>query len=132
MYRIKYGELGPLITQHIDRRNLKLYEPLAYKHPNTIDMIVVPTGFISDGASVHFLRNIGFFFLHSLLVSYGLRAAIIHDYLYRTPHLKYTKREADDIFKLALRADGVSRWRTWVIYQGVNLGGGYAWKKYRS
>lgn len=129
---IRHGILGPLVVKYIDRHNVQLVVPLTYNHPNMIDRIEVPVGFVSDGVSIKFLRNIGLFFLYAMLAGYGLRAAIIHDYMYRTPQLKYTKLQADDMFKLALRADGVSRWRTWVIYQGVNLGGGYAWKKYRS
>ena len=86
--------------------------------------ITVPCGFQSDGASVPraFWR---------LIFPKGdekaLRAAIIHDWIYRTHPAGWTKAEADKLFYELLKADGVPTWRAWLAYQGVKWFGHIAW-----
>lgn len=125
-----HGVYSPLHMEYIDRKNVKLLMPFVYECTVHQKRIVVPAGFISDGASVHILRTIGMFGLHSLLVTYGKRAAIVHDYLYRTPGLGYSKSDTDEIYYSALRADGVSKWRAWLLYSGVRWFGQAAWLRY--
>lgn len=125
-----HGVYSPLHMEYIDRKNVKLLMPFMYECKIHNKNITVPAGFISDGASIHILRAMGMFGLHSLLIEYGKRAAIIHDYLYRTPGLGYSKADSDEIYYAALRADGVSRWRSWLLYSGVKYFGYAAWTRY--
>ncbi|MBU0809603.1 MAG: DUF1353 domain-containing protein [Gammaproteobacteria bacterium] len=110
--------------------------------------VLVPAGFETDFASVRPLRNIavgllvlslvlGWFLpvlgalvgtagygalaLYSSVVGYGHSAATIHDYLYATGEL--SRKLSDQVFYNALRTCGVARWRAWLMYAGVRLGG---------
>lgn len=83
-------------------------------------VIEIPTGFICDLASIpRFLwsmlspRYAGFVY-----------PAILHDYIYRTPEVKYSRKEADNLFYEALREEGVS-WYTankmWVAVRNFGI-----------
>ena len=114
--------------------------------------VTVPKGFITDGASVpqilwSLLPPEGEYF----------RAAIIHDRLYRPvcvdghvpltiaeserlvaegvpmghlarPGSPVTRKQADDIFMLAMVDSGVGWWRRWAVYLGVRVGGWACWR----
>ena len=104
-------------------RVFRLMEPLQISWGGK-PTITVPWGFQSDGASVPraFWR---------LIFPKGdekaLRAAIIHDWIYRTHPAGWTKAEADKLFYELLKADGVPTWRAWLAYQGVKWFGHIAW-----
>lgn len=104
-------------------RVFRLMEPLRISWGGK-PTITVPCGFQSDGASVPraFWR---------LIFPKGdekaLRAAIIHDWIYRTHPAGWTKAEADKLFYELLKADGVPTWRAWLAYQGVKWFGHIAW-----
>ncbi|MCQ4242012.1 DUF1353 domain-containing protein [Stutzerimonas stutzeri] len=116
--------------------------------------VVVPVGFETDFASVRPLRNIavgllvlglvigwfmaplgalvgmasyGVLALYAGVVGYGHAAATIHDRLYATGEL--SRKASDRVFYNALRSSGVARWRAWLMYAGVRLGGHW---RYRS
>lgn len=85
--------------------------------------IVVPRGFMVDGASVpQFLWNI--------LPAWGQysRAAVIHDYLcYRLndgrPHPEgMTRKITDDVFNEAMEVCNTNRVVRWFMYAGVRIG----------
>lgn len=61
------------------------------------------------------------------------RAAVIHDYIYRNPGLfpRISRKQADQIMDDLMAEDGVGRFKRWIIYRAVRLGGGRAWRKYR-
>lgn len=63
--------------------------------------------------------------LYAAVAGYGHEAAAVHDWLYRTGLI--TRRQADAVFYRALRASGVARWRAWLMWAGVRLGG---WRRY--
>lgn len=81
-------------------------------------LITVPTGFISDYASVPrvpvafevFGGDIG-----------DDAAAVVHDYLYSTGLVP--RETADAVFREALKACGLSAWRAWAMWIGVRFGG---------
>ena len=102
-----------------DGRNYRLLKNLMYFSGPL--RIVVPKGFETDYASVpRFLWNI--------IPPTGKysRAAVVHDYLYRS---QITSRVvADAIFYEAMRALGVT-WRCWIMYMAVRL---FGWKPYNS
>lgn len=114
----------------------------------------VPAGFETDFASVRPLRNIavgllalslviGWFLpmlgaavgtsgygalaLYASVVGYGHAAATIHDRLYATGEL--SRYWSDRVFYHALRTSGVARWRAWLMYAGVRLGGHWRYNK---
>lgn len=78
--------------------------------------IKVPPGFITDLASIpRALRGV-------LNVNGRSRkAAVVHDWLYCSR--KLTRKQADDLFYRALRAEGVSTVLARVYWSGVRAGG---------
>lgn len=87
--------------------------------------ITVPVGFSYDGASVpRFFWRVIFPPVHPK----SRRAALFHDYIYRTHPEGWTKAEADLLFYELLLEDGVPAWRAWLAYQGVKWFGYLAWK----
>ena len=77
----------------------------------------VKKGFVSDGASVPFILT-GFISRSGK----NLRAAVVHDWIYRKPHVKITRRTADIIFKSLLKEDGVGFKRN-LMYIAVSMFG---------
>lgn len=84
-------------------------------------VITVPAGFTTDFASIKVLHNAFLFVLFALVSGYGNYAATVHDFIYS--HGQVSRKEADLILYRALRAEGVARWRSWLFYAGVRLGG---------
>lgn len=114
------------------RQCVRLLEALEYRVGgiDSPETITVPAGFETDFASIPFgVRN--------LFPPLGLwaRPAILHDYLYATggkgPGVSrwepYTRKEADDIFREAMKVVGVPAWRRAIMYRAVRLGGGSGW-----
>lgn len=103
-----------------DRGNVyTLLEPLQYGE------LIVPAGFESDGASVpRFFWRVVF----PPGDADALRAAILHDYIYREHPAGWTRAEADRLFRDVLIADGVPTFRARLAYWGVRLFGGGSWK----
>jgi len=81
-------------------------------------VITVPAGFTTDFASIKVLQNA---FLFALVSGYGNYAATVHDFLYTFGQV--TRKEADAVLYRALRAEGVARWRAWLFWAGVRMGG---------
>lgn len=104
--------LTPLRVQlldELDRANVgggdgqrpvwRLLSPLKFESDILGRVYEVPAGFDTDFASIP--RT----FLSSLFMGMGNRAAVLHDYAYRTHVL--TKDEADDLFLEALTVDDI-------------------------
>lgn len=88
-----------------------------------LDAITVPYGFATDLASVpRFLRDRKAFDVNGL----SRRPAVLHDYLYATG--MGGKAFADDMFRLALRSEGVGAMNAWAFYQAVHLFGEAAYR----
>jgi hypothetical protein len=84
-------------------------------------MLVAPAGFVTDLASVPRMP-----FAYLLAGGIGHAAAVIHDWLYcchRVP-----RSTADAVFYEALRVLGVPRWRAWLMWAGVRIGGAHPWR----
>ena len=94
-----------------------LDKPLEYATSEGIS-IIVPTGFVTDLASIPF----GF---KSLFPVNGKsrKAAVIHDYMYSNKY--YKRRYADKVFNEAMLESGVSTWRRRLMYRAVRLFGGF-------
>ncbi|MGH8418051.1 MAG: DUF1353 domain-containing protein [Pseudomonas sp.] len=83
--------------------------------------ITVPQGFKTDFASIKMLHNAFLFVLFALVSGYGNYAATVHDFLYS--YGQVTRKEADAVLYRALRAEGVARWRAWLMWAGIRIGG---------
>jgi len=98
-----------------DRETWRLLAPFSYLAPGH-DLITVPAGFETDFASVPRWP-----LTFVLLGSYGHAAAVIHDWLYASGEL--SRADADRVFHEALRSSGIARWRAWLMWGGVRIGG---------
>ncbi len=132
----------PLVMASMpDGRTKRVHTKFAY------GLIVVPAGFISDGASI---PRIFWPIIGDPWGRYG-KAAVLHDWLYQKQErykkgLAYgtgptdvpitltsiTRKEADDIFLEAMKILGVAPWRRNLMYAGVRVFGWLAWRKYTS
>ncbi|MBK3446373.1 DUF1353 domain-containing protein [Pseudomonas lactis] len=115
-----------LKTDQIDRRTFTLLADLVLADDDE-RVITVPAGFTTDFASIKVLHNAFLFVLFALVSGYGNYAATVHDWLYE--HGSLTRKEADAVLYRALRAEGVARWRAWLMWAGVRIGGA---KQYNS
>lgn len=94
--------------------------------------VVIRAGFITDFASVPRI----FWSIIPPTGRYG-KAAVIHDWLYQHKtdtkfdvlHKIFSKerKRADDIFKEAMQVLNVKKWRIFIMYWGVRVGGWIAW-----
>lgn len=112
--------LTTLKTEQEGRWRHTLLAELVYLD-DELGQITVPVGFQTDFASVRTLHNLVFFVLYALVAGYGNYAATVHDQLYTSG--QFTRRQSDDLLYRALRAEGVARWRAWLFWIGVRLGG---------
>lgn len=109
-----------LKTEQTDRRTYTLLDDLVLADDDE-RVITVPAGFTTDFASIKVLHNAFLFVLFALVSGYGNYAATVHDWLYE--HGSLTRKEADAVLYRALRAEGVARWRAWLFWAGVRIGG---------
>ena len=89
--------------------------------------IIVPAGFVTDFASIKVLHNAFLFVLFALVSGYGNYAATVHDFLYSEGQV--SRKEADAVLYRALRAEGVARWRAYLFWLGVRIGGAKQYTK---
>ena len=115
-----------LKTDQTDRRTYKLLDDLVLADEDE-RTIIVPAGFVTDFASIQVLHNAFLFVLFALVSGYGNYAATVHDFLYSEGQV--SRKEADAVLFRALRAEGVARWRAWLMWAGVRIGGA---KQYNS
>jgi hypothetical protein len=113
---------GPLtITANPDGRTYTVHAAFRYQSDVLDRTVVIPAGFVTDGASVPRL----FWNLIPPLGKYG-QAAVVHDYLYRWQ--AYSRRRSDDALLEAMWVSGCARWQYAAIYLAVRLFGAPAWK----
>lgn len=101
-------------------RDWELLQPFEY-HVGEIDsgvLICVPTGFVTDFAS----SPRALWWICPPTGKYG-KAAVIHDYLYRTPAYECTRKQADKIFVEAMAVLGVPRYRRSIMYRSLRMFG---------
>jgi hypothetical protein len=102
-------------------RIFRLTNPFSYI--SSRGTITVPTGFETDGASIPRV-------FWSILDPFGpyFKAAVIHDWLYSPHNRRFTRAQADDIFKEAMFNNGLDWLRREAIYRAVQLAG---WRSYK-
>lgn len=88
--------------------------------------LIVPVGYESDGASVP-----RFFWRYVFPPGEprALRAAFLHDYVYREHPQGWTRKKADRMFLEVMLADGMDSCRAKKAYWGVRLFGYRSWIK---
>lgn len=106
----------------VDDKRWQLEAPLVYFSDSLLRAFHVPTGFITDFASVPRLP-----LAYLLAGGKANAAAVIHDWLYSTH--KVDRKTADAVFREAIVAEGYSRFTAWLMWSGVRLGGWAAWDK---
>jgi len=84
-------------------------------------VISAPVDFETDFASINSMHNIILFPIWALVAGYGNPSAALHDHLYTTGEL--SRKECDGVLYRALRAEGVAKWRAWMFWAGVRIGG---------
>ncbi len=99
-------------------------------------IVRVPVGWVTDLTSIPFYLPIRKEGLHT-------PASVIHDVLYAKAQVTYdmgdgstveqaiSRKQADQIYRRAMRALSVAPWRIRLIYCGVRAGGWWAWRRYR-
>ena len=90
------------------------------------DEIVVPAGFICNGASV---PAVFAFVLPKAGERYD-RAACLHDFLYATR--KFDRKKCDEIFYEAMKFDKVAKWKAWIIHKSVRVFGSRAYANHKA
>ncbi len=97
----------------------ELTSPFAYT-ANGGETIVVPTNFVTDGASI---PRVFWGFIGSPLTGNYICSAVIHDYLcVLASERKYSRKKADEIFLEGMKESGVSWWRRKLMYRAVRTG----------
>lgn len=87
------------------------------------DTIVVPAGFVTDGASI---PSFAWSIIGGPMTGKYVAAAILHDWLY---HIKtYSRERSDLIFLEAMAVLKVSKLKRNIIYWMVRIFGHWAWK----
>ena len=105
----------------------KLAMPLVYRDALHGDITVYP-GAITDGASVP--RPLWSIVGSPLRDTRVVKAAAIHDQLYKTLGAGLTRKQCDQVFCRALRDEGVSWVKAATYYIGVRIGGWIGWRRY--
>lgn len=116
---------APLRLTYIDGSDWEVFDTFTYRGEveGRPTLITVPAGFTTDFASIPRL----FWRVLPPTGRYG-KAAVIHDYIYRTPGVNLTRAQADGIFRDAMQDLGVSAFTRNLMFRGVRLFGGRAYK----
>lgn len=115
--------LDALVLEYIDGHTWKVVNEFVYMtNVGKLGSVHVPACFLTDFASVPKA-------LWNIMPPTGMygKAAVLHDYLYRTPHIA-SKADADSVFLEAMTALGVGWWTRNVMYHGVRVFGGSSYK----
>ena len=133
--------LSELDASKFSKNEWKLNEPLVY-NSNTVGVIVVPEGFVTNFGSVPRLP-----LMYLLFGGVGDEACTLHDWLYTAPHnpircgVTVDRSTADKVFRgvvyECLRVDDsnisgmahnlISLGVAWAMWAGVRIGGASHW-----
>lgn len=115
--RLEITEAG----SHNGSEIFRLLRPLRFE--SDYDLVEVPAGFETDGASVPRA-------FWAIFPPYGpyFRAAVVHDFLYSVGNTRFYRYESDDIFLEAMESLGVPWVKRHIIYRAVRWFGWAAFK----
>jgi hypothetical protein len=108
----------PLEVRQLDAKNWELTAPLIFYSPTLERSVVVPTGFVTDFASVPRWP-----FIYWFTGGTAEAPAVLHDYFYRTNTEDLTRAGADALLAEAMDSVGYWKIRTWMMWAGVRIGG---------
>lgn len=108
------------VAEHQDNGKWIVLDPLVYESDVAGQTFAVPSGFLTDLASVPRLP-----LAYWLTGSTSNEAAVIHDYLYVTRCVE--RSMADKVLREASALTGVPAWRRGIMWAAVRLFGGAAW-----
>ncbi len=128
--------LTPLVVEVMPSgKRFKLHYDFRYYWRRHGIWIHVKAGFETDFASIPKIFRI-------IIPKLGRwnKAAVIHDYLYQNHNIvickllpstkfRFSRKLADLIFRDAMTDLGVAKWKRYVMYWGVRVGGFLAWRK---
>lgn len=100
----------------------QLRNKLIYQSDVAALVFVVPTGFVTDFASVPRIP-----LAFDLVGDTAHAAAALHDWLYTT-HL-VPRGVADAVLQEAAKVSGVAPFKAWLMWAGVRMGGASHWAK---
>ena len=102
-----------------------LYQTDVPESPTTV---FVPAGYRTDLASVPRIPGI-----YWRVGNRAVLPSIVHDYLFEKNPYHWTRKQADQIFWEAMADERDPPWGTtrWLMYAGVRVGSGFAWRNYR-
>lgn len=109
------------LSAGVDNGIWKLTNPLVYQSVVAQKVITVPTGFVTDFASVPRIAPLAY----AMCGGTSEEASVVHDYLYTT-HTT-TREIADAVLREASSVSGVPAWRRWLMWAGVRAFGGTHW-----
>lgn len=110
---LHWGQISEAHETGTGRALYRIDSPLLF-NSETLGLIAVPAGFLTDGASVPRIPLAWW-----LTGGHGNRASVIHDWLLDQHGV--TRKVAAGVFREALEASGAPGWRTWLMYAGVRL-----------
>lgn len=110
-----------LKSEEVNRKKYIILEDLVLED-DEFGEITVPKGFVTDYASVSVLQNLVLAPIFVLVADYGNKASTVHDMLYS--QAKLSRKECDQVLYRALLAEGLEKWRAYLFYLGVRVGGG--------
>ncbi len=114
-----------LEVEFLDDDTAELKTELTYQSKRLDAIVSVPTGFVTDFASVPRLP-----ITFALTGGKARQAAVIHDFLYQTHKVGgnlIRRRDADLTFLEAMKVTDIPAWRAELMFLGVRLGGLMSW-----
>ena len=99
-----------------DTRLFRLLHHYAYR--SSLGVVTVPAGFVTDLASIPRPLWSAFSFAGP-----WMGPAVIHDFLYTAANVRFTRKQADQIFKESMFNAGLDWPRREAIYRAVRLFG---------
>ena len=134
MKRQRNTFLTPLIVENMPSgKQFRLYFNFSYLWKRENIEIHVASGFVTDFASIPRIFRI-------IIPKLGRqnKAAVVHDAIYQgeytTPNTDLdkwplTRKEADMIFLDGMKDLGVVKWKRFLMYYSVRIGGWTSWRK---
>lgn len=112
----------PLNGMFVGKGQWKLTSPFKYISDKYVS-VIVPNGFVSDGASI---PKLFYTIIGSPWSGKYSRGAIIHDYLYFKKEV--SRKIADLTFLEAMLVLGVPLWKRLIMYRALRMFGMFAWR----
>ena len=122
-----FTKCPPLIAIPPDYKLYKVQINFEYHvgDENSLEIIKVPKGFITDGASI---PKFAWSILGGPMGEYSA-AAVVHDYCYK--YKLYTRKRCDYIFYEAMQVLEVPFWKRWLMYHAVRTFAWLGWNAHR-